>query len=135
MAKVYMAGFGTTLSGSVTGAVEGLKEVAVGGLKVSMINSVKLDDENQVSTNYKGSVAEGPITGSAVFEKALYEAMNTAALEEDKETWTLTDKEGNTWVGSGWVSGVSNVRMGSGGENVFDFEITPETYWAFTKKT
>jgi len=126
-------GFGTTLVGSVTGAITGIKEISIGGLKVSMINSVKLDDTNHVSSNLKGAVTEGPITATIAFEKAVYEALQAASLEETAEDWTLTDAEGNIWTGDGWVSGLSNARMTSGSENVFDLEISPVDFWGFTK--
>ncbi len=126
-------GFGATLVGVTAGAITGLKEVAVGGYAINMINYVTLDAENRLSKNLKGALTRGPITATIIFEKAIYEALETAARTEAADTWNLTDAGGNTWVGSGWLSNLSETRNTADGENVFDIEITPEDDWDFTK--
>lgn len=123
-------GFGCTLVGDATGAITGLEEVAVGGKSVNMINYVTLDA--RLSKNLKGAVTRGPITATVVMEKAIYEACEDASDEDDSESWTLTDANGNTWVGDGWMSNVGESRNTADGEVVFDIEITPEDDWDFT---
>lgn len=125
-------GFGTTLVGVTAGAITGLKEVAVGGYSVNMINYSTLADSNQISQNLKGAVTRGPITATIVFEKAVYEALETAARNATADSWTLTDADGNVWTGSGWVSNVGEVGNSPDGENTFTLEVTPVDDWDYT---
>ena len=123
-------GFGATLVGSVTGATTNLREVAIGGYDVNIVNYVTLDD--RTSKNIKGALTRGPITATIIYDKALYEAFESAAQSEDSETWTLTNEDGDSWAGTGFISSLGEVRQGADDVSIFDITITPDQDWDFT---
>jgi hypothetical protein len=124
--------YGGTLVGAVTGALTPLVEVTLGGLKLGMIAAAAAGDVDRIATNFPLGVVEGPITATLLEDKTVLAACRAKLLARTKENWTFTDEDTSTFVGSGYISGVSNVRHSLTGESQYDVEITPETKWTFT---
>lgn len=124
-------GFGATLEGASVGAVTELKNVSVGGLSVNVISYNILSTRK--TQNKKGAETDGPITAELVFDKAVYETLKTNAEADDGDTWTLTDVDGNTWVGDGFISELGEVGNNPDSENTYTLAITPDDGWTYTK--
>ena len=124
-------GFGATLEGVSVGAITELKNVAVGGRSIAVVSYNILSTRN--TQNKEGAVTQGPITAEVVFDKAVYEALETSSIAAAGDTWTLTDPDGNTWVGSGFITNLGDVSNGPDAENTYALEITPDDIWTYTK--
>lgn len=118
-----------TLSGASVGAVTQLKNVSVGGLSVNVSYNI-LSSRN----------TEGPITVELVFDKAVYEALKANAVANDGDTWTLT-VDGNTWVGSGFISEISypehvnpkvSLLHDPSAGYTYTLTITPHNAWTYS---
>lgn len=127
-----ITGFGATLVGSTTGAISDLKEVTVGGYTIAVISHNTLGSANRLGSNKRGGVTRGNIVATVEFDKTVYASLELAALTEANESWTLTDQEGNTWVGDGFLNDLGEVGNAQDSENTHTLEITPATDWAYT---
>jgi len=124
--------YGGTLVGAVTGALTPLIDVTIGGLKINMITAAAAADVDRIATSLPGAVVEGVMTATLKPDKTVLAACRTKLLARTKESWTFTDEDASTFVGNGYISGVSNVRHSLTGESTYEVEITPETKWTFT---
>lgn len=123
-------GFGATLSGASVGAVTGLRELAVGGRAINVITHTTLDSRH--AKHKEGGHDDGPITATIEYDKTLYDALQTNSEAHAGDTWTYTDADGNTWIGSGFISNLGEITSGADDVNVFALEITPDTVWDHT---
>lgn len=127
-----IVGFGTTLSGASVGAVTGIKECAVGGKSINVINYALLSEPDRSTHNLQGVITSGPITATVVFNKAVYDALVENQKTIGGDVWTLTDVEGNVWSGQGFITDLGEISNTVDSENNFTLEITPESLWEFT---
>jgi hypothetical protein len=127
-----ISGYGLTLAGSVSGSITGVKSVSIGGLTVATDEIATVADTNRVVENLPLRVREAPMVVTIKYVKALYATLRTNLLTLASETWTLTDVESSTHVGTGYLTGASEKTLGTDGHAQFTLTITPATSWAFT---
>lgn len=77
-------------------------------------------------------VRESPVDVTVTYSKTLYATLKAALEARTSSTWTLTDVEGSTHVGSGYVAAVSSLNLAADGHATFTLRLQPSTRWAFT---
>jgi len=123
----------TSLTGSTTGALVGdIQSITVGGLTLDFSEVKGVGDTNRIPTNLPMTVREAPMEVVMTYVKTLYDAARDAAKAQTSETWTLTDADSSTHIGTGYISGVSGLNYDTDGHATYTITITPATTWAFT---
>jgi hypothetical protein len=127
-----ISGYSLTLVGSTTGAITGVESVAIGGITVATDEIATVADTNRVVENLPLGVREGPMTVAIAYVKTLHATLRTNLLTIASETWTLTDGGASTHVGTGFITGVSDLTYSVDGHATYTLTLTPQTKWAFT---
>lgn len=125
-------GSGTTLAGSTLGSVSGVQSVSVGGISLGMAELVELGQTNRVTENIPTVIRESPIEVTVTYAKAIYDSCRDQCIARTSDTFTLTDSESSTHVGSGYISNVSGTNEDAEGVAVFTLTLTPASSWTFT---
>lgn len=127
------SGYGLTLTGSSTGAIEGdIQDVTVGGITVDFSEIKQVGDVNRIPEMHPMTVREGTMEVTMTYIKTIYATLRSAAIARTEETWTLVDSESSTHIGLGFVSGVTGRSLNTDGHDVYTVSIQPKTSWPFT---
>ncbi len=127
-----MSGFSGTLAGGTTGSITGIESISIGGLTLSHDLIRTIGDTNRVGEHLPMGVEEGNLEVVVNWNKTIYNACRNAVLGQTSETWTLTDAGSSTHIGTGYLTSVGAVELGTGAHATFRLTITPATKWAFT---
>lgn len=99
-------GFGITLSGATSGAIAYLLGLEPPGLTRDEIDTTTHSTTDGKETSIPSKILKiDAISGKLIFDKTQETTMRTA-MAADPEVWTITNADGDTWVGSGYFTGL-----------------------------
>lgn len=124
------SGFDATLSGVSVGSVTGLLSLSFGARTVNTITYTTLD--SRAAKHKEGGYEDGPLVAEIVYDKTLYDALQDNQEAHVGDTWTGTDADGDTFAGSGYITGIGEVVSNADNILVHSLEITPDTVWTHT---
>lgn len=107
MADLGVHGFGTTITGSVTGAIGDVTNISFSGIDRDAIDITTMASTNKWSSFVPGMVNGGEITVTVNYVKAM-----AKTLEDNiglaAETWTILfpNTDASTFVFSGYIKGL-----------------------------
>lgn len=100
-----ISGFGTTISGSVAGAIAQVTSVSVSGMAATDIDVSTMDSVNAWKEFIPGMKEAGEFSLGLLYERENHDVIQ-GSLGADPETWTVTLPDGSTFVCSGYVKGL-----------------------------
>ena len=87
-----MIGHGTTLVGSVSGAIGKLTNIDWSGINSEDVDNSDFDNPKKIQTFEGGWLDPGEITADLNFDVALKKTILAAVIRNENEIWTLTSK-------------------------------------------
>jgi predicted secreted protein len=99
-----ISGYGTTLSGSISGAIARIRRITTGGGGTKVIDVSAADSPDAYNEFIAGMTDAGALTLDLVYDKTNYDAVQNA-LGGSNETWTITLSDNSTFVASGFLKG------------------------------
>jgi len=90
-----MIGHGTTLVGSVTGAIGNLTNIDWDGITSEDVENTDFGTSKKIQTFEGGLIDPGTLTADLNFSAALKETILAAVIRNENETWTMTLPSGD----------------------------------------
>lgn len=90
-----MIGHGTTLVGSVTGAIGNLTNIDWDGITSEDVENTDFDSPKKIQTFEGGLIDPGTLAADLNFSAALKETILAAVIRNTNETWTITLPSGD----------------------------------------
>lgn len=112
---MVLHGYGTTLSGSVSGTIAEIRSIGLPDQKVDDIDVTTMASPDKYKQFIAGLIDAGVITMQLLYTKAVYLQVQNAL--GTSQTWTITLPDGSTFVGNGYINA-------QGGESPHDEKIS-----------
>jgi predicted secreted protein len=108
-------GYGTTLSGSISGQIAEIQRIGLPDQKVDDLDVTTMTSPDKYKEFIAGLIDAGTISMDVLYTKACYQQIQNALGVF--QVWTITLPDGSTFVGSGYINA-------QGGESPYEDKIT-----------